>query len=243
VAAIPVRLPPLPGEALDSWLETYAHMLHATAGDVLALAGLSWDRAASENGHKPWLYYLDEPARAALSAVCGVAAATLADMTLARYEGTGLAVAAAPPGVPRTPRWWRQPIGSRYCPRCLAANGGRWMLAWRIPWTFACPAHRVLLADTCPGCGRRHRRTGNGQPRQPGRCDLTGLPLPPPRPRLGRTPCTSDPADTAVIALPAGGHVLRAQQHIDARAPMPGWSSQNSTAPASIAALASASTA
>jgi hypothetical protein len=217
VAVIPIRLPPLPGEALDSWLEAYAQLLHVTVGGIFALAGLNWDPAARENGHKPWLYYLDEQARAALSAVCGVPAATLADMTLARYQGTGLATADAPPGVPRTPRWWRQPIGSRYCPHCLAANGGRWMLTWRIPWTFACRAHRVLLADTCPGCGRRHRITRTGQPRQPGCCDLTGLPLPPPRPRPGTAPCTSDPADTAVIALPAGGHVLRAQQHIDAR--------------------------
>ena len=108
-------------------------------------------------------------------------------MTLARYEGTGLAEVTAAPGLPRTPRWWRQPVGSRYCPRCLAANGGRWMLAWRIPWAFACTGCQVLLADTCPDCGRRHRRTRTGQPRQPGRCDLTGLPLPPPRPPRGGT--------------------------------------------------------
>ena len=138
-------------------------------------------------------------------------------MTLARYEGTGLAAVTAAPGLPRTPRWWRQPIGSRYCPRCLAANGGRWMLTWRIPWTFACTGCQVLLADTCPDCGRRHRRTRTGQPRQPGRCDLTGLPLPPPRPpRGGITSCGSDPAQTAAIALPAGGRVLRAQQHTGA---------------------------
>jgi hypothetical protein len=119
--------------------------------------------------------------------------------------------------MPRAPRWWRQLISSRYCPRCLAANGGRWMLAWRIPWTYACTCCQVLLADTCPDCGRRHQRTRTGQPRQPGRCDLTGLPLPPPRrPRGGLVSCTSDPADTTAVALPSSGHVLRAQQHINA---------------------------
>ena len=122
---------------------------------------------------------------------------TLAGMTLARYQGTGLAEVTAAPGMRRTPRWWRQLSGSRYCPRCLAANGGRWMLAWRIPWAFACTGCQVLLADTCPDCGRRHRRTRTGQPRQPGRCDLTGLPLPPWRPpRGGTAACTSDPAGT-----------------------------------------------
>ncbi len=138
-------------------------------------------------------------------------------MTLARYQGTGLAEVTADPGRPRTPRWWRQLTGSRYCPRCLAVNGGRWMLAWRIPWTFACTACQVLLADTCPDCGRRHQCTRTGQPHQPGRCDLTGLPLPPWRPpRGGIVTCTSDLADSPSEALPAGGHVLAAQQHTDA---------------------------
>ncbi len=219
MAVIPIRLPPLPGEALDSWLETYAHLLHATVRDIFALAGVGWDRLAREDEpqHKLWLYRLDEPDLAALAAVTGIPAKTLADMTLARYEGTGLAAVTAAPGRPRTPRWWRQPVGSRYCPRCLAANGGRWMLTWRIPWTFACTGCQVLLADTCPDCGRRHQRTRTGQPRRPGRCDLTGLPLPPPRPSHGgRISCGSDPAQTPAIALPADGRVLRAQQHIDA---------------------------
>ena len=218
MAAIPIRLPPLPGEALDSWLETYAHLLHVTVPDIFALAGVDWEPFAGDGGsqHKLWLYQLDEPSLAALSAVSGVPAATLAGMTLARYEGTGLATVTAAPGLPRTPRWWRQPIGSRYCPRCLAANGGRWMLSWRIPWTFACTSCQVLLADTCPDCGRRHHRTRTSQPRRPGRCDLTGLPLPAPRPPRGGLPgCTSDPADTAAIALPGDGFALRAQHHID----------------------------
>lgn len=218
MAAIPIRLPPLPGEALDSWLEAYADLLHVTVRDIFAFAGVDWDRLASEAGrpHKLWLYRLDEPDLIALSAVTGVPAATLAGMTLARYQGTGLAEAAAEPGRPRTPRWWRQLTGSRYCPRCLAANGGRWMLAWRIPWTFACTSCQALLADTCPDCGRRHQRTRTGQPRRPGRCDLTGLPLPPWRPRGGTVTCTSDPVGAPSVALPAGGHVLAAQQHADA---------------------------
>ena len=138
-------------------------------------------------------------------------------MTLNRYQGTGLAEVTAPPGMRRTPRWWRQLTGSRYCPRCLAANGGRWMLAWRIPWAFACTGCQVLLADTCPDCGRRHRSTRTGQPRQPGRCDLTGLPLPPWHPPRGGAPaCNSDPAGTPAVALPADGRVLAAQQHLDA---------------------------
>jgi TniQ len=217
VASIPVRLPPLPGEALDSWLEAYARLLHVTVSDIFALTGLDWNRPATGNGHKPWVYRLDEPALAALGAVTGVPADILADMTLARYEGTGLAAVTAEPGMPRTPRWWRQLISSRYCPRCLAANGGRWMLVWRLPWTFACTGCQVLLTDTCPDCGRRHQHARAAQPLHAGCCDLTGLPLPPRRPpRGGIASCTSDPARTPAVTLPADGHVLSAQQHTDA---------------------------
>jgi len=218
MTVIPVRLHPLPGEALDSWLEAYAHLLHVTVRDIFDFAGVGWDRVnGDQRTGKPWLHQLDEPDLAALSAATGVPAETLAGMTLARYQGTGLAEVTAPPGMRRTPRWWRQLTGSRYCPRCLAVNGGRWMLAWRIPWVFACASCQVLLADTCPGCGRRHLRTRTGQPRQPGRCDLTGLPLPPWHPPRGGAPaCTSDPAATPAAALPAGGHVLAAQRHVDA---------------------------
>jgi len=218
MAAIPVRLPPLPGEALDSWLEAYAHVLHVTVRDIFDFAGMDWDRVnGDQRTGKPWLCRLDEPDLAALSIAAGVPPETLAGMTLDLYQGTGLAEVTAPPGMRRTPRWWRQLSGSRYCPRCLAANGGRWMLAWRIPWAFACIRCQVLLTDTCPDCGHRHRRTRTGRPREPGRCDLTGLPLPPWHPPRGATAaCTSDPAGTPAVALPAGGHVLAAQQHVDA---------------------------
>ena len=218
MAVIPVRLPPLPGEALDSWLEAYAHLLHVTVRDIFAFAGVDWSRVnGDQRTSKPWLCQLDEPDLAAFSAATGVAPETLAGMTLARYQGTGLAEASAEPGMRRTPRWWRQLAGSRYCPRCLAANGGRWMLAWRIPWTFACTGCQVLLADTCPDCGRRHQRTRTGQPRQHGRCDLAGQPLPPWHPPRGGTmTCTSDPAATPAAALLPGGLVLAAQRHTDA---------------------------
>jgi len=217
MAGIPIRLAPLPGEALDSWLGAYADLLHVTVRDIFRFAGIDCGRAGrGELNGKPWLHRLGEADLAALSAATGVPVQTLAGMTLARYQGTGLAEVAARPGLPSVPRWWRHLAGSRYCPRCLAASGGRWMLAWRIPWTFACTGCRVLLADTCPDCGRRHRSTRRRRPREPGRCDLTGLPLPPWRPRGGTPACGSDPAGTPAVALPADGHVLAAQQHIDA---------------------------
>lgn len=43
----PIRLAPLPGEALDSWLEALAHRLNVRLGDVLGDLGLA---ALSKNG-------------------------------------------------------------------------------------------------------------------------------------------------------------------------------------------------
>jgi transposase InsO family protein len=128
---------------------------HADAlGAPFSSEALDYARQLAAAAHRLGEADLAEP-----SAATGVPAQALAGMTLARYQGTGLAEVAAQPGLPSVPRWWRHLAGSRYCPRCLAANGGRWMLAWRIPWAFACTGCQALLADACPDCGRRHRRT------------------------------------------------------------------------------------
>jgi len=89
------------------------------------------------------------------------------------------------------------------------------MLAWRLPWTFACTRHHLLLVDTCPVCGRAHRPALDQPPRDPGRCDTTGLPLPS-HPR-GRQPpaCTVPLTGTATIPLDPHGPVLAAQRHVD----------------------------
>src|SRR5260370_35337449 len=102
MAAIPIRLPPLPGEALDSWLETYAHLLHVAVRDIFALAGADWGCLASEaeRPHKLWLYRLDEPDPAALTTITGVPAATPADERRGRQEGPGRAGGPARPGLP-----------------------------------------------------------------------------------------------------------------------------------------------
>ena len=64
--------------------------------------------------------------------------------------------------------------GSRYCPSCLAERDGRWLLAWRLGWTFACTAHGVLLCDTCPACGQAPRgRAGRAGLNPPGSCANT----------------------------------------------------------------------
>ena len=74
VAAIPIRLAPLPGEALDSWLEAYADLLHVTVRDIFTFAGADWGpgvNGARDSGQAV-AFPVGEPDLAALSAATGV---------------------------------------------------------------------------------------------------------------------------------------------------------------------------
>jgi hypothetical protein len=150
--SIPVRVPPLPGEAIDSWLEAYARSLRCTVSDLLKHGGIAVPRRHILGTH-PWTPAGHAADFAALSALTGVPVQTLNTMTFAHYDGSLLTLAP----LNRSPgpvRWWNHTIGSRYCPTCLAEDHGRWRLEWRLPWTFACRRHARLLADICPACGR-----------------------------------------------------------------------------------------
>jgi len=94
----------------------------------------------------------------------------------------------------------------------LAETGGRWQLAWRLGWSFACLHHHQLLADTCPACrGRQRRRPlpGVAVP-TPSRC---ASPLPG---SVGRAPtrCGADLTASDTLRLDVGHPCLDAQQAI-----------------------------
>lgn len=101
-------------------------------------------------------------------------------------------------------------IGSRFCPMCLDQTGGRWQLAWRLGWAFACTIHNCLLADACPHCGavlRRRTHVGDIIP-QPGRCAH------PATDAIGRAPtrCHADLTATPVASLDVDHPVVHAQR-------------------------------
>ncbi len=96
--------------------------------------------------------------------LCGVEAATgltsdqVSAMTLQRYEDTalwmlrGVERSAVVGNKPSRYDWIRYDC-SNACPSCLAADGNRWKLSWRLSWTFMCLRHRTFLTSSCQ-CGR-----------------------------------------------------------------------------------------
>ncbi|MFH9087073.1 TniQ family protein [Streptomyces sp. NPDC017673] len=204
---IPIALTPLPGEALDSWISSYARRLRTTNQGFLHHVGLS----AARVDHM--LLRLTEPETQALHKATGVPAEALRAMTLASYDTFAVNIAPGRRQLERPPAWAFRSSRTRYCPACLRENGGRGLLLWRLPWAFACTEHQLLLADLCPTCGRPPHpwKIYFKGPRDIGVCT---------RDRLGqpaegrRRLCATDLLHAPAISLPPDGLVLRAQQRV-----------------------------
>jgi hypothetical protein len=185
----PIRLAPLPGEALDSWLEALAHRLNVRLGDVLGELGLT---TPIQHGVREatvptdWTIELKEDEAARIAHATGTDPQQLHDMTLMRFDGRALRIDQAKRQVSKHVLWGR-PRGSRFCSECLADSGGRWPLIWRLGWSFVCLTHSRLLADRCPDCGRVQRERPFSR---------HALPVP------GR--CGTLPSRTGDLAIPAG---------------------------------------
>lgn len=210
VRSLPIRVAPLPGEAIDSWLEAIAHRTGTTFVD-LGTALHHEDRTAAERVQRPsmWPMHLPPGEVDTIAAATELSAAAVEAMTLVRYDGVALSLKVRKG---RSGGWpWGNGRRSRYCPDCLAESGGRWQLHWRLGCVFACTEHRCLLADTCPYCGtfqRPRRRPSGVLVPSPGRCphpsrDTAG------RSRLAR--CGADLASAPVMRLSPGHPALRAQ--------------------------------
>ena len=180
---LPLRVPIVPGEALDSWLEALARRHQVTVGTLVTALG--WRMPSSPGG-----------------LVAGIPAQVLRRLEhLAGLPARRLDVAVLDRHLPLGPVRRR---GSRYCPSCLAERDGRWLLAWRLGWTFACTTHRVLLCDTCPGCGQAPRgRSGRAGLNPSGTCPNT----------IKRTSCCSADLRQVTADRLAPGHPVLAAQH------------------------------
>lgn len=217
---LPVRLGPLPGEALDSWLEAIAHRLAVPLNDLMLALGLPGGahRRSNRPGTADRTIALPSAEARAIAAAAGLGEARVHAMTLASYDQRAVVLDPATRLVNIRTLWGRGK-GSRYCPGCLAATGGRWQLRWRLNWSFACVTHQRLLADDCPGCGRPQRLRGSAphDPPHPGHCENPVHPAghSPVRRYQAHVRCGADLRRAVTLRLPAGHPVLRTQQLLD----------------------------
>ncbi len=179
---LPLRVAVAAGEPLDSWLEALARRNQTTVTTLASAFG--WHVAGARG-----------------SLIAGIPSAVLRRIEYQAGLPPGRLDAAVldcylPLGAVRRD-------GSWYCPDCLASRDGRWLLAWRLPWTFACTTHRLLLCDTCPACGRVPRaRSGPAGLNPPGTC---------PAATARHTYCGARLHEAAARRLPPGDPVLAAQ--------------------------------
>ncbi|CDO30883.1 TniQ family protein [Mycolicibacterium porcinum] len=204
---LPLRVPPLPSESLESWLETLAHRYRAQWGDLLdAVAHVD----SARRGYRLTVCPTD-------AEVMSIATATGADpdavraMTLAHFADRAVAIDAASGLTGYFP--WGIVTGSRFCPKCLADTEGRWQLSWRLGWSFICLRHRCLLVDRCPGCHNVQRLLplyGRNIP-QPGLCATI---LHPPGSRKSRR-CATALADIPTAPMRTSHSAVVAQHVIN----------------------------
>jgi hypothetical protein len=207
VRTLPIRVAPLPGEAIDSWLHASAARMGVSWGEFRSALGL----AAPHKGLDTWVVQPQPQELASIAEATDLDPTHVAAMTLSHYAGRVLQINPATSRVTRTAPWLG--AGSPYCPRCLAEMGGRWLLRWRTGWSFACVKHRCLLAHTCPACGRRvdtRSRVGGAIP-------VLGCCANPPAGRVTWTNqrCNADLRTAVVHALPQRHPALSAQHLID----------------------------
>jgi hypothetical protein len=155
---LPLGIKPVPGESFASLVERLAVANQVPIPAVFAATGivdvLTYEARVVGYGlvmHCDRLQVFAHAARLPESAV----EASL----LSRYDGVAVDVGDADPAAPASiarvcTREWLYYADSHICPRCIAERPA-WLVRWKLPWSFACTRHQVLLASSCPGCGIR----------------------------------------------------------------------------------------
>lgn len=148
---LPIRIPPLAGEALESWLVALAHRLDVTWEELLDTVMPASLRQQTVVTAAKFTAWLNPDELAHIATVTAVDESRLHAMTLQPLDGTLITIDRR-----RRIAWtsWGAITRQRFCPRCLADNHGRWSLDWRLPWVTVCQRHRCFLIDTCPTCSQ-----------------------------------------------------------------------------------------
>ncbi|AOR36675.1 hypothetical protein BFF78_41510 [Streptomyces fodineus] len=88
--ALPITVPPLPGEALDSWFEAIAYRFRTPLSDLLPAFGLARRVEAGDCRRDipaRWAILLRDHEAVGISHVTGVTVEVLHAMTLAHFDG------------------------------------------------------------------------------------------------------------------------------------------------------------
>ncbi len=207
-AALPVSVPPQPGESVDSWLEHLADANGLTTAQFLGLArrcGVS----------TRFLTLAPSPETITrLAALARIDDHQVYAATLAAYDGTALDLSGLDPHDRHSyrqvaARGWTPAHGTQICPACLADTGA-WKTAWRLLLVTACTDHRGVLVAECPSCGRPFRDQRHSHLRRVGSISVCGNPL-------GQGPLRQCQHHlTTLAAPPAAPTVLATQARIDA---------------------------
>jgi hypothetical protein len=115
---LPIRIPPLPGEALDSWLEWQAHQLHSPLLALFTALGMDGEQEDRRWQRRDCVLQLTGAQIENIAFATGLSTDAVTGLTLARYDGRAARVD------PATGRFscvqLRGPAsGSRFCPGCL----------------------------------------------------------------------------------------------------------------------------
>lgn len=144
---------PIPGESLTSWVGALAQQQDFEM--KLLLRELHLDRLGGLSAAE---MRLSDPVVRRMEKLTGLDAERLHAMTLARYAGNAL------PHLPMfssdgvaVQQWhkgaWFHHSQARWCPKCLRGpNSPRWLLSWKLPWSFACVDHRAFMVTECQAC-------------------------------------------------------------------------------------------
>lgn len=206
---LPIRIQPVAGESLASWLDRYCFVLSTSRKDLYASVGLI-SQSAAGLGATDYSLRISDLNASRLAFATGVTTQNIHGLTLARYEGRGVVFRKYKQGVDIHYLWARG-AGTRYCPACLKEDEGAWQLAWRLTWSFACTRHECLLLDLCDRCGLVPR-TGGGitDTPQPSYCDnrRTG-------PYGDVLTCQRDLARVPLIRIPPTSPLLATQNWLN----------------------------
>ncbi|MER5339365.1 TniQ family protein [Streptomyces mirabilis] len=149
---------PYPGESLLSWVDALAGLNRISRLQALRYATFIRPGSSVYRPSVRFVAHLPTEVMASVEFTTGLSAGQLRRITLMHYAD-GVLPSAPSSTHRRTIAMWlhrlqlAQPIRSRACPACLRENGGRWLLRWRLIWSFACVRHRVYLLSACRGCG------------------------------------------------------------------------------------------